>query len=302
MRKALLLLTVAAAAAVAAAHALPTSPRLVARIPVGGAVQPCAAAAGGRFVWVSTYAAPYLLKIDPRRNKVVGRTRIGDGSCGLAYGAGSLWVEDTSSNTVSRVSVKTGKRVAAVKVGFSPYDVTFAYGAAWVTTFDGGKLERIDPARNRVVKRLALPGATGVVGAFGSVWSAGSFDVIRIDPKTNAVVARIPVTRGGWTAASADAVWVTTTAGVARIDPETNAVVATILIDGPLGDPDVVAGRPLGAAGAAQPDRDRRSRLEYGDGLRQGGHRPVRRHRDRGRGVGPELERPRRPTLQAVNG
>jgi YVTN family beta-propeller protein len=232
-------------ALIAAAATTAAAPAVVAKIPTSPYAAPCAAAAGGRFVWVSEYGAPYLLKIDPRRNKVVSRTGIGSGSCGLGYGAGSMWIEDTSSSTVSRVSVATGKRLKAIPVGIAPYDATFAYGAAWTTANGSGELERIDPARNRVVKRWKLPLATGVVGAFGSVWAAGQTGVIRVDPITNALVATVPVAGGaGWTAASADAIWVTTAKGVARIDPRTNAVAAEIAVPGgaALGDPDVVDG------------------------------------------------------------
>lgn len=229
--------------AVIAAAATATAPAVVARIPVAKFAAPCAAAAGGRYVWVSEYGAPYLLKIDPRKNRVVGKTQIGTGSCGLGYGAGSLWVEDTSSSTVSRVSASTGKRVKAIRVGITPYDTTFAYGAAWTTAYGQGELERIDPKLNRVVGRWKLPLATGVVGAFGSVWAAGSSGVIRVDATSRKLLATIPIDTGaGWTAASNDAVWVTTPTGLSRIDPQTNAVVARIPLAGPLGDPDVVGG------------------------------------------------------------
>src|SRR4051794_35037635 len=96
------------------------APRVVARIKVATGAAPCAAAMGGGFVWVSDYGSPTLLKIDPKTNKIAGKTGIGYGSCGLGYGAGSLWIEDTQSSTISRVSVKTGKRTAAVKVGAQP--------------------------------------------------------------------------------------------------------------------------------------------------------------------------------------
>jgi YVTN family beta-propeller protein len=197
-------------------------------------------------VWVSEYGQPALLRIDPRTNKVVGKTAIGFGSCGLAYGAGSMWVEDTSSSTVSRVSVATGRRVKAVKVGSTPYDATFAYGSAWTTAYGAGELERIDPAKNAVTARWKLDLPVGVVGAFGSVWAAGAGGVIRVDPVSGKVVATIAVVAGaGWTAASADAVWVTSPNGLVRIDPQTNTVAATIPLAGQpyLGDPDVVGGR-----------------------------------------------------------
>lgn len=225
------------------ATATATAPVVVARIPVAKYSAPCAAAAGGRHVWVSEYGAPYLLEIDPRTNRVVGRTGIGSGSCGLGYGAGSLWVEDTNSSTVTRVSAATGKRLKAIPVGITPYDTTFAYGAAWTTAYGQGELERIDPARNRVVAHWQLPQATGVVGAFGSVWAAGGGGVLRLDPATNRLVTKIALPAGGgWTAASPNAVWVTTPTGLARIDPQTNAVTTTVPLAGPLGDPDVLDG------------------------------------------------------------
>jgi YVTN family beta-propeller protein len=220
------------------------APTIVAKVPVAGNTQPCAAAKGGAFVWVSEYASPYLLKIDPRTNKVLTKTKIGFGSCGLAYGAGSLWIEDTSSNTISRVSARSGRRVAAIKVNAQPYDAIFAYGAAWATSNGFGDVERIDPARNKVVKRVPLVGATGLVAAFGSVWAAGQDGVIRIDPATNQVEVKIAIEQGaGWTAASTDAVWATSGSSLVRIDPTTNQVAATIPLGTPfLGDPDVVGG------------------------------------------------------------
>jgi YVTN family beta-propeller protein len=233
-------------ALIATATSITAAAGVVARIPLSVATAPCAAAAGGRFVWVSEYGAPYLVRIDAKTNKVVGKTRIGFGSCGLAYGAGSMWVEDTSSSTISRVSVATGKRLKAIPVGSTPYDATFAFGAAWTTAHGKGELERIDPTRNRVVGRWPLAQATGVLGAFGSVWAAGAEGVVRVDPGTNTVVARIPMTGGAdWTAASTDAVWVTTLTGLARIDPQTNTVTAMIPLAGAaaLGDPGVVGGK-----------------------------------------------------------
>jgi streptogramin lyase len=238
-------MTRALIALLAATVTTAAAPSVVAKIRVAPFAAPCAAAAGGKWIWVSEFGQPYLLKIDPETNKVVSKTGIGTGSCGLGYGAGSMWIEDTNMSTVSRVSVTTGKRTKAIKVGITPYDTMFAYGSAWTTAFTQGELERIDPARNKVVNRWKLPMATGAVGAFGSVWAAGIDGVIRVDPVSQKVLARIPIDRGaGWTAASDDAVWVTTLTGVARIDPKTNAVVTIVALPGApaLGDPDVVNG------------------------------------------------------------
>ena len=168
---------------------------------------------------------------------------IGSGSCGLGYGAGSMWVEDTNSNTVSRVSVRTGKRIKAIPVDATPYDATFAFGSAWATAHNGGDIDRIDPAKNKVIARVKVLGPTGVVAAFGSIWAGGFESVVRIDPATNKITATISGA-GGWTAASADAVWITTPDNkILRIDPTTNKVAATIVLPGTAGDPDVIAGK-----------------------------------------------------------
>jgi len=241
MRRTLGFVAVMLAAATTASAA--EAPATVARIRVPATAQPCAAAAAGRFVWVSMFGSPYLVRIDPRRNVVVGRTKVGNGACGLGVGAGSLWVEDTYSATVSRVSVRSGKRAAAIDVGGTPYDATFAYGAAWATAYGADDLVRIDPATNRVTARIPLDKATGVVGAFGSVWATGADGVIRVDPATNAVVARIALPMAGWTAAGQGTVWVTTPTGLSRIDPGTNSVTATVAISANLGDPAIVGGR-----------------------------------------------------------
>ena len=65
-----------------------SSPAVVAKIKLKQFAQPCAAAGGGGAVWVSEFSAPYLLKINPKTNKVVKKIGIGSGSCGR-FGATS---------------------------------------------------------------------------------------------------------------------------------------------------------------------------------------------------------------------
>src|SRR4051794_39989052 len=195
------------AALIATALVAGSSPAVVAKIKVTPGTQPCATAGGGGAVWVSDYSSPYLLKIDPKSNKVVKKIGIGSGSCGLGYGAGSLWIEDTSSNTVSRVSTRTGKRVRAINVGNQPYDATFAYGSAWVTSNYDGDVERIDPAKNAVVKKWPVPGAVGVVAAHGSIWAGGTDGVTRIDPVSGGAVKNPIAPSAGWDAAAPAAGW-----------------------------------------------------------------------------------------------
>jgi hypothetical protein len=55
-------------ASLIAAATTAAAPTVVAKIPVQPGAAPCAAAAGGRYVWVSGYGLPYLYKINPRTN------------------------------------------------------------------------------------------------------------------------------------------------------------------------------------------------------------------------------------------
>src|SRR5262249_29657692 len=57
------------------------APQVTAKIQLEPDTQPCAAASGGKYIWVSEYASPWLVRIDPATNRVLGRTQIGFGSC-----------------------------------------------------------------------------------------------------------------------------------------------------------------------------------------------------------------------------
>ena len=94
-------------------------------------------------------------------------------------------------------------------------------------------------------------------------------------------------------------------ATLARIDPKTNRVVATIDVAATnLGDPAVVGGKVWVPVDRREHGRDRRPGDEHASRARCAvGAGPVRRHRDRRRGLGAELEGRRRlapPPLAAA--
>ena len=114
-----------------------------------------------------------------------------------------------------------------------------------------GDVERIDPASNRVVKRIPTGnGAYGVVCAFGSVWVAGP-----AGPSSASTRGRtrsspeIPVDGASWTAASTDAVWIATSdrhAHPHRPEDEPGRRAHRHVGDHELGDPAVVGRQGLG--------------------------------------------------------
>jgi streptogramin lyase len=82
------------------------------------------------------------------------------------------------------------KVVARIPTGASPGGAVSAFGAVWVTNDGSGTLVRIDPAANRVTKRIRLkPGLFSVAAGFGSLWAVNyqRGSLARIDPRSGRV-------------------------------------------------------------------------------------------------------------------
>src|SRR5262249_44288860 len=130
---------------------------VVARIVTGG--NPCGVGEGGGSVWVSDAERGELLRIDPATNTVVGRTKLDATPCELRLAAGAIWVV-TQSRWLDRVDPATGDVIARIRVGATTYDVAFAFGSIWVTNWQGGTIQRVNPATNRVEKTIRFHGSS----------------------------------------------------------------------------------------------------------------------------------------------
>ena len=102
--------------------------------------------------------------------------------------------------------------VARIPTGDSPGGATAAFGAVWVANDRSGTLARIDPATNRVTRRLRLkPGLFSVTHGFGALWVVNyeTGMLARVDPRSG----RVRSVRVGGTpfdvAAAFGRVWVT---------------------------------------------------------------------------------------------
>jgi streptogramin lyase len=125
--------------------------------------------------------------------------------------------------------------VARIETGSSPGGATAAYGAVWVANDRSGTLARIDPATNRVTRRLRLrPGLFSIAHGYGALWVV-NYDrdtLSRVDPRTG----RVRSIRVGETpfdvAAAFGRVWVTAwEAGrLVEVDPRSLRVVRRIAI------------------------------------------------------------------------
>jgi len=120
--------------------------------------------------------------------------------------------------------------VARIETGSSPGGATAAFGAVWVANDRSGTLARIDPATNRVTRRLRLrPGLFSVTHGFGAVWVVNyeTGTLARVDPRSGRVrsvrVGGVPFD----VAAAFGRVWVTAwEAGrLVEVDPSTLRVV-----------------------------------------------------------------------------
>jgi streptogramin lyase len=112
--------------------------------------------------------------------------------------------------------------------------------AVWVGSREPFAVHRIDPATNKVLATVVLPGTpcAGLAAGFGSLWvplCAHRNALAQIDLKTNKLVALVPVgpaAAEGGIAAGGDSVWMITDAkgALSRIDPANGRVRQTIVI------------------------------------------------------------------------
>jgi YVTN family beta-propeller protein len=200
-------------------------------------------AAGGRGLFVGSFAQSEVVHIDPATLAVSDRIRLpGRTALFVAAGAGSLWItqppadlHESLPSAITRVSILDDvvQNMFSAPNGVLPGQIAFGAGAAWVANVGNGTIWRIDAATNRI-KRIAVGSQpTDVAVAFGSAWvpCLGRNAVWRIDAATGKVQAIIATGDEPLAlAAGAGAIWVANQAAgtISRIDPRINTVVKTI--------------------------------------------------------------------------
>jgi DNA-binding beta-propeller fold protein YncE len=193
---------------------------------------PVGVAAQDGTVWVSCCAlqhgpgpAGVLLRVDPRRNRVVARIPIADGPLAVAAGGGAVWVatarggvlrvDPRSNRVVGRVPLAAGSRVEAIAA--TPQGI-------WAVDTGDYHVLRLDPGSGRVGLAVAAPLPRGVGVGDGGAWAIVTNDrtLARVDERDGRLRARVPAdlvrdVRG--IAVGAGALWVTTGNQVLRLDP-----------------------------------------------------------------------------------
>lgn len=236
------------------APALPPGGRVVARIRIGRSNFVLGQRAGGPLavgegaVWAMNDAKATLMRIDPERNAVIARIKVGTPEAAAA-GDGAVWLSNPSENKVTRVDPATNSVTATIPVGPQPEGIAVSPGAVWVVNAGGPSVSRIDPATNRVLATIRVgPKSdccaehTSVIASPRAVWVAltNGKSIVRVDPATNSVVAttRIESRPCGLLAADETGVWWTGGCGgdvVARLDSRTNRLTTNLLEPFPVG-------------------------------------------------------------------
>jgi streptogramin lyase len=127
------------------------------------------------------------------------------------------------------------KVVARIETGLSPAGAVSAFGAVWVANDLAGTLTRIDPATNRVTRRIRLkPGLFSVARGFDALWVVNyeRNSLSRVDPSSGRVrtlrVGAVPFD----VVAAFGRVWVTAwqSGTLVAVDPHTMRVVRRIRV------------------------------------------------------------------------
>jgi len=225
----------------------PARNAIAATIPVGPS--PDGPAIGLGAVWVPVEGRG-LVRIDPRRKRVVGVTR--GVYWEVATGAGAVWALqwigappgwfEWLGRTIARIDPRSGRVVARIDLDGRLASIAVGEGSVWVANDVKREIDRIDPDTNRVIARIALPAEPDhVTVGEGAVWATfRPGRLARIDPVSNRVVARIKTgSDAQYLDAGEGSVWVgnvnhITDSTLARVDPATNRVTATTPVgDGP---------------------------------------------------------------------
>ena len=83
-------------------------------------------------MWVTNASGDAVARIDPRRNQIVGSTRVGRDPVAIAFGDGAVWVGNYADGSVSRIDPHSAKVVATFAVGRYPTVIATGGSGVWV--------------------------------------------------------------------------------------------------------------------------------------------------------------------------
>ena len=129
------------------------------------------------------------------------RIDAGENLGAMAAGGGDVWVNDFGREELLRLDGRSGRVVARLALG-RRVAIAADREAVWALRWGGrffrtpsGPLFRIDPATNRITRRIPLGDdvAFGVLTGEGDVWVWGPRRVVRLDPYSGAITTAYDV-------------------------------------------------------------------------------------------------------------
>ena len=155
-------------------------------------------------VYASATGTNEVVAIDEARLTEVARMPVGIHPDGMAYAPGveRLYVSDEIGKTETVIDVRTNRRIATIalggEVGNSQYDR--ASGHIFVNVQTRGQLVEIDPATDRIVRRIRLPGANDNHGLLieprsrrAFIACAGNDRLLVLDLRTRRITQTLPI-------------------------------------------------------------------------------------------------------------
>lgn len=185
--------------------------------------------------------ANIVVAIDPRRNAVVGRARVGNAPNAVAVGAGAVWVVNSGDGTLTKLSPQ-GRALRTIGTAGVPSVIAAAGSALWVGVQPNIVL-KLDPQSGAFERQFVVRAQQSVFSPL--VWLAvrGSTVLASIEDRLAIVDAKggltstntWPTPDWGPVAAQGDAVWEASNSVLYRLDRTGKRVLASLRIpEGPL--------------------------------------------------------------------
>lgn len=121
-------------------------------------------------VWHASDAGNVVVRVDPRRNRVVARVLVPGRPDEVAAGGGSVYAGLFNTPTVLRISARSNRIVKTRSLGAPVLGVTYGNGAVWAVTSTGPAVLELDPTTLAVKKRISIASTRPPLGGFASAW------------------------------------------------------------------------------------------------------------------------------------
>ncbi len=119
-------------------------------------------------LWVADSQRVSLVRLEPRRLRVLGETRLPATPLDAATGGGAVWVA-TDDRRVVEVDARTGRIRASYPMNIAISHLAVSRGAVYATGYDDDRLVRLQTASGELTS-TTMEGPSGLAVGGGGVW------------------------------------------------------------------------------------------------------------------------------------